>query len=182
MKIADTDRLVLRTAEPGDDAFYLALLNDPGFITHIADRNVRTVEAARQALLDGPIAMQAALGHSMYVVELKDGGTPIGMSGLIQRDALPGPDIGYAFLAAYCAQGYAFEAACAVLLHAHALGIPRIMAITAPDNAASIGLLEKCGLRYQGAQQVPPYETMSNIYAADLPLDVVSGAPPGGVR
>lgn len=172
MKIADTARLVLRTAEPGDAPFYLALLNDPGFITHIADRNVRTVEAARQALLDGPMAMQAALGHSMYVVELKDGGTPIGMSGLIQRDALPGPDIGYAFLAAYCGQGYAFEAASAVLRHAHALGIPRIMAITAPDNIASIGLLEKCGLRYQGAQQVPPYSTVSNIYAADLPIDV----------
>lgn len=172
MIIADTGRLVLRTAEPGDAPFYLGLLNDPGFITHIADRNVRTVEAARQALLDGPIAMQAALGHSMYVVELKDGGTPIGMSGLIQRDALPGPDIGYAFLAAYCGQGYAFEAACAVLRHAHALGIPRIMAITAPDNAASIGLLEKCGLRYQGAQQVPPYATVSKLYAADLPIEV----------
>jgi RimJ/RimL family protein N-acetyltransferase len=179
MKIAETDRLVLRTAEPGDDVFYLALLNDPGFITHIADRNVRTVDAARQALLDGPIAMQAALGHSMYVVELKDGGTPIGMSGLIQRDALPGPDIGYAFLAAYCGQGYAFEAACAVLRHAHALGIPRIMAITAPDNAPSIGLLEKCGLRYQGVRQVHPYVGLSNIYAADLPVDVKAAGRSG---
>lgn len=182
MKIAETGRLVLRTAEPGDAPFYLALLNDPGFITHIADRNVRTVDAARQTLLDGPIAMQAALNHSMYVVLLKNGGTPIGMSGLIQRDALPGPDIGYAFLAAYCGQGYAFEAACAVLRHAHALGIPRIMAITAPDNTASIGLLEKCGLRYQGVQQVHPYVSLSNIYAADLPVDATAAAHPGGVR
>ena len=168
MKIAETGRLTVRTATIEDAPFYLALLNDPGFITHIADRNIRTVDAARQALIDGPIAMQAARGHSMYVVERH--GTPIGMSGLIKRDALPDPDIGYAFLAAHCGHGYAYEAACAVLRHAHAIGLPRIMAITSLDNTASIRLLEKCGLRYQGVQTIPPYTTDSNVYLAALPL------------
>lgn len=166
MKIAETARLILRTATLADAPFYLALLNDPGFITYIADRNVRTLDAARQSLQDGPIAMQAARGHSMYVVELN--GTPVGMSGLLKRDALPEPDIGYAFLAAHCGNGYAYEAAGAVLRHAHALGMARIMAITAPDNIASIRLLEKCGLRYQGVQTIPPYTTDSNVYLAEL--------------
>jgi RimJ/RimL family protein N-acetyltransferase len=168
MKIAETSRLVLRTATIEDAPFYLALLNDPGFITHIADRNIRTEDAARQALIDGPIAMQQTCGHSMYVVELH--GTPIGMSGLIKRDALPDADIGYAFLGAHAGHGYAYEAACAVLQHAHALGLERIMAITSLDNIASIRLLEKCGLRYQGVQTIAPYTTDSNVYAAALPL------------
>ena len=174
MIIAQTARLVLRTATLDDAAFYLALLNDPGFITHIADRQVRTVEGARQSLQDGPIAMQRARGHSMYVVE--QSGTPIGMSGLIKRDALPEPDIGYAFLAAHCGKGYAQEAAGAVLQHAQALGMTRIMAITSRDNIASIRLLEKCGLRYQGVQAIAPYATDSNVYFATLPAIGAAGS------
>lgn len=167
MKIAETARLILRTATHDDAPFYLKLVNDPGFITHIADRNIRTVDAARQALVDGPIAMQQARGHAMYIVALKDG-TPVGMSGLIKRDALPEVDIGYAFLAAYRGHGYAYEAACAVLQHARALGFERIMAITSPDNIASIRLLEKCGLTFQGVQTIAPYTTVSNVYLAGL--------------
>lgn len=41
---------------------------------------------------------------------------------------------------------------------------------TAPDNIASIRLLEKCGLRYQGAQTIAPYTTDSNVYLAALPM------------
>jgi RimJ/RimL family protein N-acetyltransferase len=176
MKIADTDRLTLRTATIDDAPFYLALLNDPGFIKHIADRNVRTLDAARDALRTGPLAMQATLGHAMYVVELKGTTTPVGMSGLIKRDALPDVDIGYAFLARYCGQGYGFEAACAVLRHAHQLGIPRIMAITAPDNTASQRVLRKCGLRLHARQRIAPYTTDSLVYAGELPI--TSHAPP----
>lgn len=167
MKIAETARLILRTATHDDAPFYLALVNDPGFITHIADRNIRTVDAARQALVEGPIAMQQARGHAMYIVALKDG-TPVGMSGLIKRDALPEVDIGYAFLAAYRGHGYALEAARAVLQHARALGFERIMAITSPHNIASIRLLEKCGLAFQGVQTIAPYTTVSNVYLAGL--------------
>ena len=174
MQIAETDRLVLRTATVDDAPFYLALLNDPGFMANIADRNVRTLDAARQALVDGPIAMQEALGHSIYIVETKDTGTPVGMSGLIKRAALPEVDIGYAFLSAHVGRGYAYEAACAVLRHAHQLGMARIMAITSLDNVASIGLLEKCGLRFQGVRTIPPYTTDSNVYAADLPIAVTA--------
>ena len=175
MNIAETDRLVLRTATTDDAPFYLELLNDPGFIAHIADRNIRTVDAARQALVDGPIAMQATLGHAMYIVALKATGTLIGMSGLIKRDALPATDIGYAFLAAHRGQGYAYEAARAVLHHAHALGLTRIMAITSPDNTVSQRLLEKCGLRFQGVQRIAPYATDSRVYLGALPM--TSDAP-----
>jgi len=168
--IAETPRLRLRTATLDDAPFYLGLLNDPDFIAHIADRHVRTLDEARRALAEGPIAMQQALGHAMYVVELKSGATPIGMSGLIKREALPEVDIGYAFLAAHRGQGYAYEAACAVLRHAHERGIARIMAITSLDNAPSMRLLEKCGLRFQGVQTIAPYTSASNVYQGELPL------------
>lgn len=163
--ILATPRLRLRTADLDDADFYLALVNDPGFLEHIGDRGIRTREDAVQALLDGPIAMQAMRGHSLYVVELKDGGAPIGMCGLIKRETLDGVDIGYAYLAPYCGRGYAYEAGMAVLALAPALGLNRVLAITSPDNLASNGLLRKMGMRFERFVHLVPGDAGSNLYS-----------------
>ena len=122
-EVLRTARLRLRLAGPGDAAFYLELVNDADFIAQIGDRGLRTLDAAARALEEGPVAMQRSRGHSLYVVELLDGGTPIGLSGLVKREALDEVDIGYAFLACHRGRGYAFEAAQAVARHARRLGI-----------------------------------------------------------
>lgn len=169
--IAVTERLRLRTADPDDPAdiaFYCALLNDPGFIAHIGDRGVRTLEQAHQSLLDGPVAMQEARGHSLYVVALKAGGAPIGMCGLIKRATLDGVDIGYAFLEAYRGHGYAYEAGRAVLAGAPALGLRRVLAITSPNNIASNRLLRKLGMRFERFIHLVPEDAGSNLYSLDF--------------
>jgi RimJ/RimL family protein N-acetyltransferase len=163
-----TARLRLRTAHPDDADFYLALVNDPGFLEHIGDRGIRTREDALQALLDGPIAMQEMRGHSLYVVELKETGVPVGMCGLIKRDTLDGVDIGYAYLAPYCGRGYAYEAGMAVLAHAPALGLKRVLAITSPNNLASNGLLRKMGMRFERFVHLLPGDAGSNLYSLDF--------------
>jgi RimJ/RimL family protein N-acetyltransferase len=177
VEILETARLRLRTATPDDTAFYCALVNDPDFIEHIGDRGIRTLEEARQALLAGPIAMQEERGHSLYVVELKEGGGPdrhgpIGMCGLIKRDTLEEVDIGYAYLPIGRGQGYAFEAAAAVLAYAPALGLERVVAITSPGNVASNGLLRKLGMRFERFTQLVPEGPGSNLYSIEL------GSPP----
>ena len=48
MKIIETERLNLREAEPGDDAFVLDLLNQPSFKKFIGDRGVRSLRHARE--------------------------------------------------------------------------------------------------------------------------------------
>lgn len=166
--ILRTARLRLRLAAPGDAAFYLELVNDPAFIAHIGDRGLRTLDAAARAIEEGPVAMQRSRGHSLYVVELLDGGTPIGLSGLVKRDALDDVDIGYAFLARHRGQGYAFEAAQAVAGHARTLGIARLAAITDPENAASIGLLLKLGLRFERFAVLTPGQPGVNVYLMEL--------------
>ena len=52
----ETPRLRIREMTADDAAFMLALLNDPAFIRNIADRGVRTVQAARDYIAAGPIA------------------------------------------------------------------------------------------------------------------------------
>lgn len=170
MNIVETERLRLRTItlDDADAAFHLALLNDPGFIENIGDRGVRTLDDSRRYIADGPVAMQERYGHSMYVVELKDSGVPVGMCGLIKRETLVDVDIGYAFLPEYRSCGYAYEAARATVDHARALGIERLAGITSPANVASNALLQKLGLRFKCVMHLTPEDPGTNFYIAIL--------------
>ncbi|MDB5936150.1 MAG: family N-acetyltransferase [Massilia sp.] len=167
MHILDTERLRLRTLAPGDAPFYLQVVNEPAFIEFIGDRGIRTVDAARQAIADGPVAMQATLGHSLYMVERKQDGAPIGMCGLIKRETLPGVDIGYAFLPQYGGKGYATEAAAGVLAYAAGLGIRRVLAITSPANAASNAVLKKVGMRFEEMVYLTPDDPGTMLFSYD---------------
>lgn len=151
MKVLETERLIVRRLAPdGDAAFILELLNDASFIRFIGDKGVRTLDDARNYILNGPIASYERFGFGLCAVELKDTGVPIGMCGLLKRDTLTNPDIGFAFLPAYCKQGYGFESADAVIKHARdVLGLNEILAITSPDNEASGKLLGKIGFRFE---------------------------------
>ena len=148
--ISVTERLVLRRITPDDAPFILELLNEPSFLEFIGDKGVRNLDDARHYILTGPVASYDRHGFGLYLVLLKPGDVPIGSCGLLQRNILPDVDIGYALRPAFWGQGYAFEAASAVLAHGREVfGLRRIVAIASPANAASKALLEKLGLRYE---------------------------------
>ena len=168
MKVLETERLVLRRFTVEDDAFILELLNDPDWLRYIGDRNVRTLEDARAYILKVPAAMHAKFGHSLDLVELKEGGTPIGMCGLIKRDTLPDVDIGFAFLPRYRRKGYALESARAVLDYGgNVLGLARIVAITTLDNRDSSRVLGKLGMRFETTIRMPGDEGELLLYATN---------------
>lgn len=149
MTSLETGRLVLREFTPGDAEFVLRLLNEPAFLRYIGDRGVHTLDDARRYISDGPVAGQARHGFGLMVVERKSDGAALGMCGVLKRDALPDPDLGFSFFPEYWSQGYALESARAVMRHAReALGLGRIVAITTPDNEPSIRLLGKLGFRF----------------------------------
>ncbi len=168
MQIAETARLRVRTARLEDNVFFYDLVNDPAFLEHIGDKGVRSLDDATEALRTGPVAMQEERGHSLWVVELREERIPIGMCGLIKRDTLDGIDIGYAYLPAWRGQGYAFEAAQAVIAHAPRLGIRTLLAITSPNNLASNGLLRKLGMRFVKFTHLVPEDAGTNLYSIDL--------------
>ncbi|GHO49420.1 GNAT family N-acetyltransferase [Ktedonospora formicarum] len=150
MDVLETDRLILRHLTTEDAAFILALVNDPAWLRYIGDNGVRTLEDARSYIVRGPIAMYAREGFGLYLTALKEDRTPIGLCGLIKRDALEDVDIGFAFLPQFRTQGYGYEAASAVLTHGRqVLGLQRIVAITSLDNERSAQLLEKLGLHFE---------------------------------
>lgn len=151
MTVIETRRLRMVEFTPGDAAFVLRLLNEPSFLRFIGDRGVRTLEDATKYIADGPVAGYAQHGHGLLRVLRRSDGEPIGMCGVLKRDSLPDPDIGFSFLPAHWSQGYALEAANAVMRHARGtLGLGRIVAITTKDNEPSIRLLGKIGFRLDG--------------------------------
>jgi RimJ/RimL family protein N-acetyltransferase len=169
MKILETERLVVRHLTIDDTAFILELLNEPSFIQNIGDRNIRTEDDARKYILNGPIESYDKNGFGLFMVELKDTSAPIGMCGLLKRDSLPGVDVGFAFLPKYWTKGYAFESASAVLKYAkETLGLNRILGIVNPENSASIRVLEKLGLKFEGMIKMPQDNFEIKLFAADL--------------
>lgn len=166
MKILDTERLTLRELTEEDASFMLKLLNEPSFLRFIGDRGVRTVEDARRYLREGPISSYKRFGFGLYLVELRDAQTPIGICGLVKREALDDVDIGFAFLPAFWSKGYAFESAAAVMRYAQdVIGLNRIAAIVSPDNDRSIGVLNKLGLRFERLITWPEDGSELKLYA-----------------
>ena len=164
-----TTRLTLRPLVPDDAAFVLELLNTPGWLRFIGDRNLRSEADARRYIVEGPWTLRAAEGFGMWRVALRAGDVPVGLCGLLKRDTLPHADLGFALLPAHYGQGYAAEASRALMGHGRsALGLPRLLAITSPDNESSGRLLEKLGFKLEGTTRLSHSTEELKLYAVAL--------------
>ncbi|NNF51313.1 MAG: GNAT family N-acetyltransferase [Gammaproteobacteria bacterium] len=154
--ILETERLGLRKIVSADAPFILELVNDPDWLKNIGDRGVRTLDDAAEFIAEGPLASYSRHGYGLWLAELRDDHTPVGMCGVLKRSNLRYPDLGYALLPAFRGAGYAIEACRGVLEYARTdLGIETAMAIVAPANAKSIKLLEKLSFGGAGTVLMP---------------------------
>lgn len=169
MSIIETDRLAIRELTFDDAEFIFSLVNQPAFLQFIGDKGVRTLADARDYIRNVPMASYERYGFGSFCVTLKESGTPIGMSGLIKRDALDRPDIGFAILPDYWRQGFAFEAAQAVVDYARNVHrLDRISGIVNPENEASIGLLTRLGFRFDRMIQIGDDPREIELFQKDL--------------
>jgi ribosomal-protein-alanine N-acetyltransferase len=160
-----TDRLVLYPLEMQDATFLSELVNTPGWLRFIGERNVHTPEEAIAYVQK--LMLNASLQYK--VVRLKSNGTALGIITFIKRAYLDYPDIGFAFLPEYSKQGYAYEASKAVLGEiAQHHSYTHILATTIPENTSSIRLLEKLGLRFDRAIQVESLDL--HVYSMALEM------------
>lgn len=161
-----TPRLALAPLTAADAAFILALVNEPDWLRYIGDRGVRSLADAGRYLADGPIASYARHGFGLLRVGLKPADEAIGICGLVRRDTLDAPDLGFAFLPGHRGRGYAVEAGSAVLAAARATGVGRVLAITTPDNHASMRVLARLGFVDDGAARGSAGETLRRFAVA----------------
>lgn len=133
-----------------DSEFALELLNSAGWLKYIGDRGVKDIESAKAYIREKVLTLYENYGYGPYGVMIKNSGKLIGCCGLFKRDFLDDPDIGFAFLPEYFGNGYAIEAATAVMQEAmNEMSLKRITAITVAENHRSINLLTKLGLKFE---------------------------------
>jgi RimJ/RimL family protein N-acetyltransferase len=141
-----TARLILRAPQPEDAKAVAALVND----IRIAQNTTRIPYP--YALSDAHAwlrTVNSAKGEATYLVTLNSG-TIVGACGVELRDKV-GPELGYWFGTHYWGQGYATEAARAVIDHAFSeLGCEALHSGARISNPASRRVLEKCGFQWTG--------------------------------
>lgn len=146
-----TSRLQLDLLRPDDHEFMRALVNTPGWIQFIGDRNVHSKEDAL-AYID---RIMNTRDLYYWVVRTKEGNTPIGVVSFLKRDYLDHFDIGFAFLPEAQGFGYAQEGANGVLdMVRPQPEYQPVLATILPHNVNSVRLLGKLGLRFEREMKV----------------------------
>jgi RimJ/RimL family protein N-acetyltransferase len=161
-------RLGFRTWREDDLDLATALWGNADVMRHIGGVQPREAIAARLAR---EIATQAEAGIQYWPIFLLDGGAHVGCCGLRPyRPEQRTHELGFHVLPAYWRQGYAEEAALAVVDHAFFdLGVWGLFAGHNPQNAASRRLLEKLGFRYTHSELYPPTRDIHPCYRLDAP-------------
>lgn len=168
MTVLETERLRLRELTLDDAAFVQRLVGEPGWRRFIGDSGVETLEDARAYVERACLESYARHGFGLWGVELLETGELVGLCGLIRRESLADVDLGFAFLEAFQGRGYATESGRAVLEQGErALGLGRVVAITSPDNAASVHVLRKLGFRREGPCPSPRGDEVLELFARE---------------
>jgi RimJ/RimL family protein N-acetyltransferase len=167
--VLDTPRLSLRHLVPEDSAFLVELMNEAPYIANIGDRGVRTVADATRYIEEKYVASYVRHGFGLYLVELLEGSAPVGICGLVKRESLDRPDLGFAYLLRFWSRGYATEAAGATLRHAReSLMLPYVYGLVSPKNTRSIRLLEHLGFSYVRPLELAGQQSESHLYGTEL--------------
>lgn len=146
-----TARLRLRPLGPEDlDALSSVYLHP--LVAQWIGRYTRE-DVARE--IDQQVEHQRSLGWSFWAVEEGDTGSLIGDCGLQPLEHRgPEVELGYDFHPRVWGQGFATEAAQAVMREAFGtLGIDRVVAVVKPDHVTSQRVLDKAGFRRSGTRE-----------------------------
>ncbi len=152
-----THRLGFRIWSEGDVALALGLWGDPA-VTRLIDARGKLSEEQVRARLAHEIATQRQYGLQYWPIFLLANDAHVGCCGLRPHDEGKGIlEIGFHIRSAYWGQGYATEAARAVIAYAFGtLGATALFAGHNPKNTVSRHVLERLGFRYTHDELYPP--------------------------
>jgi ribosomal-protein-alanine N-acetyltransferase len=149
-----TSRLRLVPYGPDDVSRLHRMLTDADVRRYLMDDKivepawvVELVESSRRTF--------AEASFGIWRLESRHDGTFVGLVGLRSFPGAREPQLVYALDPPFWGQGYATEAAAAVIDHAfEELGFKEVLASTDSPNAASIRVMERLGMRFLEAGRV----------------------------
>lgn len=141
-----SERLTLRKFNLHDAAFVYTLMNSPGWLEFIGDRDIHTLSDAEAYIQNYFFPTYAKKSCGFWCVLEKHSNEPIGVISMLLRDSLDEVDLGFAFLPAYTGLGYAYEASLAILkIEQEESNLTSVLAFTDLENTRSQLLLERLG-------------------------------------
>lgn len=168
-KSFETERLIIRPTSERDSEFIFELLNTPKWLKYIGDRNIKTIDNAKDYIKEKMTPQLERLGYSNYTLTTKQDHQKIGTCGLYDREGLEGIDIGFALLPKYEKKGFAFEASSKLKEVAFGeFGIKNLKAITTKDNISSQKLLENLGMKLMGTTKMPNDDEELLLYKSEI--------------
>jgi RimJ/RimL family protein N-acetyltransferase len=148
----DSARLLLRRFKDSDVEPFLAYRNDPEVARYQSWETTSRVEAL--AFIEEQKALEPAIPGQWFQIalELKETGALIGDCAIkINEQDARQAEIGFTLSRQYQGKGFASEAVSRVLDYAFVqLSLHRVIAITDCENAQSVALLERLGMRREG--------------------------------
>jgi len=146
LPVLHTPRLTLRPWELSDIDMLHELWTRPEVRRYLWDDITISRERAEETVRESVAAAEReAIG---CWVALDKAGALVGFVGLIRRESGE-PELLYGLAPDCCGRGFATEAAHAALTYAfNALGATRVVAATDVPNAASVGVMERLGMRF----------------------------------
>jgi [ribosomal protein S5]-alanine N-acetyltransferase len=148
--IYETERLIIKPTNIDDAEFIMALVNTPGWLENVGDRNVHSIADAEKYVTEKMLPNMEKYGYGNYTLILKTDGSKIGTCGIYSREGLSHCDIGYSLLPQYEKNGYINEAAKKMVNLAFTdFNLTTLQAITINSNQASKNVVLKLGFTFK---------------------------------
>ncbi len=151
IRLIDTERLSICAWEPSDAEALAELSRNPGIGEYAHQKYADMTKDDALAWIQKQMASYEAIGSSRFAIALKKSGKLIGISGMYERSPKTddGLDINWRYPIEFRGKGYAFEAAeCLVGFAFDVLEKPHVNAYIFPENEPSKALAQKLGLKF----------------------------------
>lgn len=147
--ILETDRATLTPWQPDDWRELHHIASDPEVMRYIAGGEGWS-EAQTQEFVSRQVRHFAARGFCMWKLQLNGDAEAAGLCGIQPLEGTSEIEIGWWLARRHWSRGIATEAAGAAMRDAFTrVGLERIVAIARAENAASLRIMEKLGMKYE---------------------------------
>jgi ribosomal-protein-alanine N-acetyltransferase len=164
-----TDRLDVRPFRESDLDGLFRMYGDEETMRYSGGSGGAHSREETAASLARLMAHQEQHGFSLYALIDRERGEFVGECGMVYVEHTgPEIEVAYYIVRDQWGQGYATEAVRACLDHGFSdLGLDRIIGVAWPDNPASLRVMEKSGMTYEGLHTY--YGREMARYAAEAP-------------
>ncbi len=143
-----TARLLLRAWTPADGEALFKILQEEDILRYFPNPKPPEKSTA-EAYIDRHLAQWERFGYGHWAVVTPADGRVVGWNGLEYLPELGEVEVAYLLSHAVWGRGYATEVAkAAIHFGFEQAGLKQIIGLVHPDNAASIRVFEKCGLKF----------------------------------